>query len=50
MFDEKGGDVGKFWDILETRPYMRVLLILERLYFETKEYNKGVCVFLIISL
>ncbi|KAF8963242.1 hypothetical protein BDZ97DRAFT_1821224 [Flammula alnicola] len=34
-FDDEGDSVGHFWGILETRPYMRVLQALVRLYFES---------------
>ncbi|KAJ7689612.1 hypothetical protein B0H17DRAFT_1066332 [Mycena rosella] len=40
-FNDCGPCVGKFWDILLTRPYMRVLEALVRMYFETKQYGKA---------
>ena len=39
-FDDNGDHVGRFWGILETRPYMRVLQAKVRLAFETKDYDK----------
>lgn len=33
--------VGKFWDIIATRPYMRVLQAQVRFYFEDKQYNSA---------
>ncbi|TFK17815.1 hypothetical protein FA15DRAFT_675760 [Coprinopsis marcescibilis] len=40
-FDDDSEHVGKFWDILETRPYMRIVQAMERLYFEAKRYNRA---------
>lgn len=37
-------NVGHFWGILETRPYMRILASMVELYFEEKEYNKAALV------
>ncbi|KAG2006119.1 hypothetical protein CC2G_002464 [Coprinopsis cinerea AmutBmut pab1-1] len=43
-FDDDGGQVGNFWDILETRPYMRVLQAQEKVYWETGRYSKSTAV------
>ena len=40
-FDDDGEQVGHFWSILDTRPYMRVMQALVRLYFEEKRYEKS---------
>jgi len=40
-FDDDGDCVGHFWGLLETRPYMRVLQALVRLYFEDEQYEKS---------
>lgn len=40
-FDDDGEHVGHFWSILDTRPYMRVMQALVRLYFEEKRYEKS---------
>ncbi|CAL1702320.1 unnamed protein product [Somion occarium] len=39
-FDDDSNEVGNFWSILETRPYMRVLQSLVRLSFENKRFDK----------
>jgi len=41
-FDDSGDSVGHFWGILETRPYMRVLQALVRVYFENRKYADSV--------
>ncbi|KAH6912043.1 hypothetical protein BKA70DRAFT_1266388 [Coprinopsis sp. MPI-PUGE-AT-0042] len=45
-FDDDGGDVGHFWGIVETRPYMRVLCALSRMYFENGQYSKSTAVYI----
>ncbi|KAJ7509144.1 hypothetical protein B0H11DRAFT_1963979 [Mycena galericulata] len=40
-FDDGGPCVGKFWEIVLTRPYMRVLQALVRMCFETKQFEKA---------
>ncbi|KAJ2921410.1 hypothetical protein H1R20_g15682, partial [Candolleomyces eurysporus] len=40
-FDDDGDCVGHFWGILETRPYMRVMQALSRMYFETEKHSKA---------
>ena len=40
-FDDDDENVGEFWAIIETRPYMRVLQAIVRLAFENKDYNKS---------
>ncbi|KAJ7203297.1 hypothetical protein GGX14DRAFT_535918 [Mycena pura] len=40
-FADDGPHVGKFWDILAARPYMRVLQAQVRMYFETKNYTRS---------
>ncbi|TDL16491.1 hypothetical protein BD410DRAFT_795342 [Rickenella mellea] len=40
-FEETGRHYGQFWNLLETRPYMRVLQAMVRLYFENKNYAKS---------
>ncbi|KAI0370235.1 hypothetical protein BV20DRAFT_305450 [Pilatotrama ljubarskyi] len=40
-FDDGDQYVGRFWSLLETRPYMRVLQAIVRLAFENKDYNKS---------
>ncbi|TCD71343.1 hypothetical protein EIP91_011114 [Steccherinum ochraceum] len=40
-FSDDGEQVGHFWGILETRPYMRVLQALVRFYVEKKDYPKA---------
>ncbi|GBE79251.1 hypothetical protein SCP_0204480 [Sparassis crispa] len=40
-FEDGSDHVGNFWGILETRPYMRVLQALVRLYFENKQFDKS---------
>ncbi|KAF9528802.1 hypothetical protein CPB83DRAFT_299478 [Crepidotus variabilis] len=37
-FDDNGGSVGRFWLIIQTRPYMRLLQALVRMYFEEGRY------------
>jgi hypothetical protein len=46
-FADDGPCVGKFCsaELLLTRPYMRVLQALVRMCFETKQYEKGACVY-----
>ncbi|KAI0650056.1 hypothetical protein C8Q79DRAFT_1006363 [Trametes meyenii] len=39
-FDDDDEHVGRFWGIIETRPYMRVLQAKVRFTFENKDYNK----------
>ncbi|KAJ7105501.1 hypothetical protein C8R43DRAFT_1046632 [Mycena crocata] len=41
-FSDGGPHVGNFGTILDTRPYMRVLQALVRMYFETEKYTKSV--------
>ncbi|KDR78106.1 hypothetical protein GALMADRAFT_245117 [Galerina marginata CBS 339.88] len=38
-FDDDGDAVGKFWLILPTRPYMRVLQALVKVYFDAGKYD-----------
>ncbi|RDB23903.1 hypothetical protein Hypma_009261 [Hypsizygus marmoreus] len=40
-FDDKSQHVGNFWSILVTRPYMRVLQALVRLYFEEGRFEES---------
>ncbi|KAJ7493837.1 hypothetical protein FB451DRAFT_1336012 [Mycena latifolia] len=40
-FSDDGPHVGKFGMILDTRPYMRVLQALVRMYFETGKYTRS---------
>ncbi|RXW13595.1 hypothetical protein EST38_g12256 [Candolleomyces aberdarensis] len=40
-FDDDGDCVGHFWGRLETRPYMRVMQALSRMYFETEKHSKA---------
>ncbi|KAI0637854.1 hypothetical protein C8Q77DRAFT_1047446 [Trametes polyzona] len=40
-FDDDGEYAERFWSLLETRPYMRVLQAIVRLAVECKEYNKA---------
>lgn len=40
-FDEGSQYVGRFWSLLETRPYMRVLQALVRFYQEDKRFDKA---------
>ncbi|KAH7913337.1 hypothetical protein BJ138DRAFT_1171344 [Hygrophoropsis aurantiaca] len=40
-FNDDAPQVGRFWDILETRPYMRVLQAQVRLYFENRQFAKS---------
>ncbi|KAI0773887.1 hypothetical protein C8Q74DRAFT_1199891 [Fomes fomentarius] len=40
-FDDDSEQIGYFWRILETRPYMRVLQAIVRLAFEVKDYSKS---------
>ncbi|TDL16489.1 hypothetical protein BD410DRAFT_622369 [Rickenella mellea] len=40
-FEESGRHYGQFWGLIETRPYMRVLQAMVRLYFENKNYAKS---------
>ncbi|KAG1749288.1 hypothetical protein EDB19DRAFT_1681840 [Suillus lakei] len=40
-FDDGSKEVGKFYSILETRPYMRVLQAQVRLYFEASQFGKS---------
>jgi len=46
-FKDDGGCVGKFWLMLETRPYMRVLRAQVRVYIETKQFDR--CAYVISS-
>ncbi|KAI6021030.1 hypothetical protein EDC04DRAFT_2735058 [Pisolithus marmoratus] len=41
-FDDSGQYVGSFYQVLTTRPYMRVLQAQVRLYFENQQYTKSV--------
>ncbi|KAJ3555145.1 hypothetical protein NM688_g2741 [Phlebia brevispora] len=45
-FDDDGDCVGRFWSVLETRPYMRVLQALVRIHVENAQYGKAadVCI------
>lgn len=43
-FDDDGGQVGNFWTMIETRPYMRVLQAMVRIAFQKDDYNKSACV------
>jgi hypothetical protein len=38
-FDDDGDRVGHFWDLLETRPYMRTLQALVRIHQENKRFD-----------
>ncbi|CAA7262664.1 unnamed protein product [Cyclocybe aegerita] len=40
-FDDDGDTVERFWMILETRPYMRVLQALVRMYFESGKFAES---------
>ncbi|KAF8890791.1 hypothetical protein CPB84DRAFT_1784535 [Gymnopilus junonius] len=40
-FDDDGKTVGHFWMILQTRPYMRVLQAMVKLYWDTEKYDKS---------
>ena len=40
-FDDDGGEVGNFWTMIHTRPYMRVLQAMVRIAFEKGDYNKS---------
>ncbi|KAI0751404.1 hypothetical protein C8Q80DRAFT_1268646 [Daedaleopsis nitida] len=40
-FDDDSEYAERFWGLLETRPYMRVLQAIVRLAFEVKDYNKS---------
>ncbi|CDO74022.1 hypothetical protein BN946_scf185043.g72 [Trametes cinnabarina] len=40
-FEDDDEYTGRFWSLLETRPYMRVMQAIVRLAFETKNYNKA---------
>ncbi|EPT02866.1 hypothetical protein FOMPIDRAFT_1029164 [Fomitopsis schrenkii] len=40
-FDDDGGQVGNFWTMIETRPYMRVLQAMVRIAFQKDDYNKS---------
>jgi hypothetical protein len=40
-FNNDSQQVGNFWSILETRPYMRVLQALVRLYFEEGRFEES---------
>jgi hypothetical protein len=44
-FDDGSKEVGMFYSILETRPYMRVLQSQVRLYFEDGQFGKSAYVF-----
>lgn len=44
-FDDEGDQVGYFWGIIETRPYMRVLQAQVQFYFDNKQYDRSACVF-----
>lgn len=37
-FDEGSDQVGNFWTIITTRPYMRVLQALTRFYVEKEDF------------
>ncbi|KIM42077.1 hypothetical protein M413DRAFT_143938 [Hebeloma cylindrosporum] len=39
-FIDDGGCVGKFWMMLQTRPYMRVLRAQVRVYIETRKFDR----------
>ncbi|KAH9938435.1 uncharacterized protein B0H18DRAFT_967157 [Fomitopsis serialis] len=39
--DSDGDEVGRFWTLIETRPYMRVLQAIVRIAFEKGDYNKS---------
>lgn len=41
-FDDGGGSVGKFWRLIQTRPYMRVLQNLYELHLEQGDYEDAV--------
>lgn len=43
-FKDGSKTVGKFWDILDTRPYMRVLQAQVRIYVENKKYKESASV------
>jgi len=40
-FDDNGEQVGRFWNLIQTRPYMRVLQALVRFYVEKKDFPKA---------
>jgi hypothetical protein len=40
-FEDSGKHVSHFWSIIETRPYMRVLQTLVRLYFEEGRFEES---------
>ncbi|KAF9007115.1 hypothetical protein BDQ17DRAFT_1351458 [Cyathus striatus] len=40
-FDDDGEQVGHFWEILDTRPYMRVLKNLAEIYNDNKQHKES---------
>ena len=43
-FENGSPQVGQFWDLLPTRPYMRVLQAQERIFYERKKYFRATSV------
>ena len=41
VFDDSSKYAGKFWGLLETRPYMRILQAMVRIAFTNKQYSKS---------
>ena len=44
-FDDDGDSVGRFWMILPTRPYMRVLQSLVKVYHDSGRFEDSVYVY-----
>ena len=49
-FDDGSEEVGHFWGILETRPYMRVLQALVRIHVDNKQHGKSAYVMIRVSM
>ena len=41
VFNDNSKYAGKFWGLLETRPYMRTLQAMVRIAFTNKQYTKS---------
>lgn len=45
VFEDSSRYAGKFWSLLETRPYMRLLQAQVKVFFDNGDYEKSAYVF-----
>jgi hypothetical protein len=50
VFDDGSKYANRFWDVIETRPYMRILQAMVRISFMNKDYNKSAWVLSVLAI